>query len=268
MSKNNLFRININKYMSSITCDKSLFYGCIEYQAELLGVKTGELLEVLNEKVKELLNSSNFAVRISHRNLSKVLLNGYFLNQYESKASDGGIYTPSYRKEIERDVLNIPLLLADEDRPIYGMCIPKDGSVGEYIENGPGSFLGANDGCLVVLNRNILPYTTFTLGDSLANYEYLRTAPVASPFFNGIYPDFYDKFSSIDELKEASLSDVFDTNNNYLELQIHGKSNHSSSIIDYVVFTKEPDEDLVSSLRCLNIPYVIVPSKEHTKKGI
>lgn len=266
MSKDNLFRININEYISSIVQDESLFYGCIEYQAELLGIKPKELLEVLDAKVKEFLNSSNFAIRISHRNLSKVLLNGYFLNQYESKASDGGIYTPSYRKKIERDVLNIPLLLDDEDRPIYGMCIPNDDSVGEYIENGPGSFLGANDGCLVVLNRDISPSTTFTLGDSLANYEYLRTAPVASPFFNGIYPDFYDKFSSINELKEASLSDIFDVNNNYLELQIHGRSNHSASIIDYVVFTKEPDEDLVSSLRSLNIPYVIAPPKEHTNK--
>lgn len=252
-----------DSYFSKIKREISVFDDDLELLSLELNTSKEETLKKLDELVKMLLENSLFGIRISYANLEMVLRGDRILkNQFETGKSDG-IYDPNERRIKEKEVLHVSEFLNVEDRPIYGMCFPRE-NLCEYIEKGPGYWLDNEDGCVLILDKDrIKDVTTFTLGDSLKNEKTLRSSLLSNPIFNGSFSKFYEYLLECIRDNDFRLENLFREDNEYLEFQIHGRDNHNiMNIVSSVVFIKDAPESLKTLLDELGISYSDYPRKE------
>ena len=232
-----------------------------------LGVSTDEAREMLSDALKSITDECDIGIRIRGDNLEKVLDSGEFKNLFETGTS-GGCTDTKTRRRAEDNAFGFAVDTLDEDRPIYGMMIPnldvsRTADDIDYILNGPGGHYG--DGVTVVINKNKVRHnSSFTLGDSLDDEGMVAGSLFDDAIYNGGSWEF---LSGIDSLMDSSksvskkLTETFEEK--YIEVQIHGKDNHGSDIIDKIYFTKLAGDrakktGLLDKLTGHGIPYEIL----------
>lgn len=233
--------------------------------SDKFNIPVSEVKLILDKKIQDLVASSDFATRQSLSTLEIILdTDGYIKSQFETGTSGGALNT-SWRKFIESRILKVGSETDAIDRPIYGMCIPDIDTtdptmLSKYITRGPGNWYGEGDGCILVFDKNkVIDSATVTIGDSLDYESKLVGTPAKSPKFNGAYEGFIDYISTIEELEEAPLEEIFSASDQYLEIQFHGQSTHSIANIKEVIFTnKKPSEELIKKLEDRGIQWRII----------
>ena len=242
--------------------------------ATKFNVSEAEMQALLDAKITELLTNSEFGSRVSVDTLNQILDSGYLKNQFETGTS-GGALNPMARKLFERELFGVPDDLESSQKPIYGMAFPTDSSGklnSDYIENGPGYWYGrgstkTSEAVVIFDKSKISSGTSFTIGDSLdygmdrSDYSFkLSGSTVNEPTFKGGMKNFLSGISSLEELKNASLVDIFSGSrgDEYLELQIHGQSLHSIDYVSKVLFKSPPSIEIISKLQNLGISWGLI----------
>ena len=264
-------RSEVASRVSSLARKETADIAKYEYQvssmAKRLGVSEVEIKHVLDTKISEFVSQGQFGTRKGVSTLEKCLDGGYVKSQFETGMSSGYIggtvdkYGP--RASLEKDLFDLPLGTAYVDRPVYGMVFPKDPSdLADYIRSGPGSWYGSgSDKCVIMFKKEaVLDTTTITLGDSLDYGHDILPTLASDPKFCGAFESFGKRCSSLEELKQAKLTDLFsvaDGTDCYVELQFHGQQAHSMTAqnIDVVLFTSRPSDTIIKKLTEKNIPW-------------
>ena len=210
-----------------------------------LGVSESEAQSLLDDALKGMIEDSEFGSRIRLVNLNKVL-DSKFKNLFEV-GTGGGCTNMSVRARGEEEVFGFTpsnyrkASFPIEDRPFYGMCLPKDdgvpgGEIREYYRAGPGAWYG--DGTNVIYKKErIINNTTFTVGDSLNESGDLVASNANDPQFRG------GRLNIVDDIAQGKKPELLrhfsGSSGRYLEIQIHGDDNHGVDIIDRVIFTHD-----------------------------
>lgn len=260
------FSDELGTYIKSLKRREEINFN-VDLFSSMFNISYEEALAFLDRLVKSLIDESVICIRVNPNTLLNILECGTFKNQIETLKSDGGILDIRERIIKESDKLNVPNNVSVADRPIYAMGFPSEG-FDDYIANGPGYWFGANSGCVIVLDKEkIKEGTTVTLGDSLKE-ENVYGTHLMNPFFNGAFDNFFETCSQFGGQEDFKLKNIFSKENEYLEYQIHGRSNHTTSIISEVVFSSEIDKKLEEKLTSMGIPfrYVKVKSKEQSNQ--
>lgn len=231
----------------------------------------------LSNTLTEIIDECDVGMRIRVDNLKKVLndSDGGFKNLFET-GKGGGCTNFSARGNGEQRVFGyskaVPTGKDVEDRPIYGMMIPnlktnRTIDAIDYINAGPGAWYGDGVTCVIKKNK-IFNNASFTLGDSLDYSWDVCGSTFDDPQFNGSSRNIVSASKTktlLDKSKNANekLMKAFDSGDNYMEVQIHGKENHSSDIIEKVyfndkAFNKAKREGLIDMLDRKKIPYEVL----------
>ena len=264
---------SLQTYADSNSAD---FKRHIQKTAQRLGISEDEARKRLSAALSDITENCDIGMRIKAQNLEKVLNDndGGFKNLFEV-GTGGGCPNQDARGGGEQRVFGyknrVPGKSDAGDRPVYGMMIPKLDVNGsgryadyvEYIKDGPGAWYG--DGVTCVINKEkVYGNTSFTLGDSLDYKGSVYGSTFDNPTFNGAW-SYFSESSLLDSTKSANdrLISTFDYSDHYLEIQIHGKENHSADIIEKVYFTKSAadrarNSGLLSKLDAKKIPYEIL----------
>ena len=300
---------NTMSYLKEISGSDSLSElqkNSIDSSLESLSWKIGSdsdtVKEALEVKMNNIINDSEFGVRVDEKALSSILDTG-LKNQFETNSS-GGALNKTKRLSAEKNLFNVPVDSLDSDRPVYGMVFPKYNDYSQFYKRGPGSFYAilqqrdsngkleldssgygiiANNpetgerysSAVILLKKdNIINNTTFTMGDSLDvgisklnGQATIQGSLATNPTFKGADNRIFDSINSLDDIKNADLQTFFPANdfrsNRYMELQIHGQESHYVSNIKEVIFTSGTVSDsIIKKLESKGIPYKIMPRFE------
>lgn len=191
----------------------------------------------------DFLKDTRIAIQFNLGNLDSILRKG-FLNQYETKASNGS-YDPSKRRWLENSFLGMDLKAEerlDHFRPKYAYVL-----LDKYRKKmGPVRLIGEYGDVVAVLKQSVKYRSTFTVGDSLdikADSRDVRT--------------FYFKSKKVLEL-EASL---------YFEAQIWGTLDFRD--VYYLLvgcFDPVVDSSVVNALKATGKP--VYQCSTFIKKGL
>lgn len=242
--------------------------------ASRLGISYEEVYEVLNEKVKELIDTSDFGIRVSNGVLDLILDDGRFKNQFETNTSKGELDHLT-RSDVEQAIINVPKDTFIQDRPVYGMCFPEISSkfknssdvfvtlpydVKNYYVDGPGDWYGDFEKGAVCLFKKdqVVDNVSFTLGDSLNFRDNLVASPASNPRFCGGFTYIFEDIDSLDKLKNIKLTELMPGSICYLELHYHGVATHSIDNLEMVIFLSTPDNEIIQKLKSKGIPFKII----------
>jgi hypothetical protein len=300
---------NTKSYLSEISGSDNLsasqqngIDSSLQSLAFKIGSDSATVKEALDDKLVELINDSEFGVRVDEKALASII-DGGLKNQFETHSS-GGALNISKRTSAEKNMFNVPTDSEASDRPVYGMLFPKYDDYSQYYKRGPGSFYAIlqqrdsngkleldSSGHGIIVNNpetgeryssavilmkkdSVIDNTTFTLGDSLDvgirkldGQATIQGSLATNPTFKGADNRIFDSINSIDDIKNADLQTLFPANdfrsNRYMELQIHGQENHDVSNIKEVIFTSGTVSDsIIKKLESKGIPYKIMPRFE------
>ena len=235
----------------------------IQSIADRIGASFEETKAALDQAFANTIKESMFGQRMSFDSLSSVL-DSYIKNQHETGSSDGA-KNSVHRKNVERELGNIPEAIDSEDSPIYGMLLPRfdrtDSRSTEFYKNGLGKEYGNGEAVIVYKKDAIIRNTTVTIGDSL-DYSsthhggVVKVTAASNPSFTGAYEKFMENAHSISDIRNANLYDIVGENiDQYAEIQISGRYAHDISNIEEIVFTKDPSIELLDKLDEAHIPY-------------
>ncbi len=236
--------------------------------SERLDIPEEEVRKLLDEKIVEILDDSEYGVRVGESTLTKIFEeDGMFKSQFETGYSEGE-FDPAFRSAVESRLFGIPKDIDVEDRPVYGMAFPKleDPNLAEYVSDGPGSQYGLEDGIVAIFDKDKVKQSlTYTLGDSLDHESHISAGLVTDPKFvagatNGYYrSDFASGIYDVEDLRRAKLTDLFTGDwESYLEIQFHGRESHSIKNLSHILFTNPPSESLLKKIIEKGIPYTIL----------
>ena len=202
----------------------------IDRLAEKHGMTPDEYEDAVAERLKELVDRSQFFIRTPSDVLEQILADGRFKSQHET-SSARGYFNPQLRANFEQEVFGVGKDSPLETRPIYG-----------YVD-APGG-LSAR-GCrmygdvVVTLKKDrVLERTTIIGSDSLdankcGEVVHLVPVPAAKPTVHGFLPGELKYQSTFkDPLEFESLQDACSP---YCEAQYHGGVTLDD--IDYITFT-------------------------------
>ena len=246
----------------------------IDGYAKQYGVTFDEMKLTLDNKISEFISDGEFGTRKGVSTLEKCLDSGSIKNQFETGTTSGA-KDPSLRADVELDLFDIDTDSPYSDRPIYGMVFPSldDPNFNQYAKSGPGAFYGRgsdlSDKCIILFNKDaVFDNTSYTIGDSLVfsvptySGACVEASPVSNPEFCGSFNGLVSpsKFSDMNDINNASLSDMFSKGTRYLELQVHGSDAHqmNSTNIKEVIFYAEPSKSLQKKLKKANIPWKVI----------
>lgn len=190
------------------------------------------------------LEDTEARVRINELSLKKVLDDGRFKTQFEVPVSGGG-YNPDIRRKFEREFFGLSDDLPDEDRPIYGYLSKADKGPSDYRS------LDQYGDIDVVLKDDVRERTTMTIGDSMADNEraLLRGNDDVSTVPTPLNDPDLDSTDIVTQtrLADDQITDLTEQTRDYAEIQVH--NGVSTDDIDRVIFSEDPDEELVEELR-------------------
>lgn len=136
--------------------------------------------EKTEKTVADNLSKAFPVVAIDSDNFMKVITDGRFKTQYETRESNGA-YRPYLRRTRELGFLGVPQDTKASERPIYGyLAVQKDGitpNTSGYNRdkwNITNSGVGQYGEVRVVLNDNVRERTSYTIPDSLDGYALAR----------------------------------------------------------------------------------------------
>ena len=234
------------------------------------GLTPEETQQVLDEKLAELIDTSEFGRRTGVKTLDKCLDSGDIKNQFQT-GTTSGYKGEGLRAQLELDAMHVPLDSAYADRPIYGMLFPSDiDRQSAYIRTGPGQGYGQSfNRCIIMFNKEkVIDSTTVSVGDSL-DYSPIHMGGCATPsaasapIFKGGYFGFADKMASVEDFKNAKLEELTGSFDDYIEVQIHGAANHQMNpdVINEVVFEKKPPSTIAKKLEDAGISWRIAKKR-------
>lgn len=199
--------------------------------------------DAVERKVKGDLKDAPVVVRISLGDFNKVLEDGRFKTQYETRTSGGTLSSSlPHRRNMEYATLGVPRETPDDQRPIYGAI--DVGGHGFSIDD-HGTYYGEIQ---VVLKDSVRDHTTFSIGDSLAESQSLHVSSVNDPKAESLF------LYGLDPLRTDYSSEDF-TRGAYVEAQIHGGV--SVSDIEEVIYPSSYGSnyrDLIEKLDDADIP--------------
>ena len=254
---------NINEFNSS----SQKYIGKLNDLSKRIDIPVSEIVSVLNSKLKNLINDSEFCIRRTCKSLESILNEKEFKNQFLTGTTTMALYNPSYRTNVEKR-LGIPSNLRYEDRPIYGMLFPNISNVVDfkkYMYNGPGNWYSGNDGIIYVFDKDkVINNTTFSIGDSMYYIETLGISSALNPNFLGAYDSFFNNIKNKDDLYNFDFKELFfkkQENLSYFEIQLHGKNSHTLENVKEIIFTSNPSENIILKLNELGIKYRVITKK-------
>ena len=235
-----------------------------------LKISKEEAKEVLAQDLSKMFNECEFGMRIKSKTIKDILTTDCgFKNLFEVGKS-GGCSNKKIRGEGEDSVFGYldNWTSNKEDRPVYGMLMPKyDGKnpkIKQYYHRGPGAFYG--DGITLVFDKCIKDNVSFTIGDSLDYSIRVTGCEVSNPEFRGCHRNFgwaYSnaKLDGVDNPSEM-LMKVASDSDRYIEIQIHGKQTKKdlAKYISHVYMSRE-DKELEKLLTERGIPFTKVHCK-------
>lgn len=207
---------------------------------------TVEQIELIGNKMSEVINNSEYAIRVDSDIFDKILDDGRFKNQFETKTS-GGALNFDYRKKATKQLFGKGAIKDVKDYEKYGYLTTND-----FIEEYHNSNVSQYGSCIVHFDKKYLKNkVTYTLDDSLgqALNKVTVAGDIENPRANGInkkhlkeWVPWFEKRRN----KMLEMSDFMeDTPIRYIELQYHGEL--KPDFIKEVCFTGE-DTEVPSSL--------------------
>ena len=229
-----------------------------------LGITPDETQKLLDEKLLELVEDSEFGRRTGVSTLERCLDSGDIKNQFQTNISSG-LNDPNVRAGLEADAMHVPYDSAYADRPIYGMLFPSDSKrQASYIKTGPGQGYGQGfNRCVIMFNKDaVIDSTSLSVGDSLDyspiyNDGWASPTKASDPTFTGGFFGFADKIQTVEDLKSATLEQLTGSYDDYIEVQIHGADNHKMipEVIKEVVFDRKPSSTIIKKLENAGIDW-------------
>jgi hypothetical protein len=208
-----------------------------------------EFRKEMADELRRAFSDKRIAVRVTPEGLGKVLADGRFKTQHETKAAGpGGGYAPKRRREAEEEMFGIPETGFDaKKRPVYGY-VAMNG-----VDEPAGDFRLEMYGPIqVVLKDEVRTRTTAMVGDSLNDFDKARPSPINSPEAWSFNPR-----SAVSGQVKRDFANPNFRIADYAEAQIHGGV--ATSDIDEVVFQGAPSAALRDSLEKAGVRWRSVP---------
>ena len=255
--------------LDNVKADKSLYLEDRNTLARELNISKEEAQSILDKKIKEIIQDSEVAIRADSKSILNILKNGKIKNLFETGTGKGSTDI-NHRAGGEDYLYGISEDANIKDRPIYGLAMPKldttNSDVLEFYRN-QGSHYGD---VIIMLNKDkIVNNSTFTCGNSLEYNQQVAVSDYSNPTYNG--SPFRHIFSNIDfsnpsnfqeQWSNVSLLNTFrDNAKSYLEVQVHGEANHTTDIIDKIIFPQEPSWQIKRQLDKAGINWEVLPTE-------
>lgn len=207
---------------------------------------TVEQIELIGNKMSEVINNSEYAIRVDSDIFDKILDDGRFKNQFETKTS-GGALNFDYRKKATKQLFGKGAIKDVKDYEKYGYLTTND-----FIEEYHNSNVSQYGNCIVHFDKKYLKNkVTYTLDDSLgqALNKVTVAGDIENPRANGINKKHLKEWIPWFEKRKDKILEMSDfmedTPIRYIELQYHGEL--KPDFIKEVCFTGE-DTEVPSSL--------------------
>ena len=197
---------------------------------------------------KKWAEKSNSFIRVKKGVLNRILKDGRFKSQHETRTS-GGAMKPSYRRKVESDMFSYPEGLQPEKRPIYGYATQNKfgfslDNAGNINKHPTVDMYGK---IRVKLKDNTRKRTTVTFGDSLGADSYIPT-PLENPTHAS--QPMYSAYSI-----GKALSDHPGVG--YVELQVHDGVSLDDISRVYFPDGMEPSEETIKLLKEKGIRWTV-----------
>ena len=197
---------------------------------------------------KKWAEKSNSFIRVKKGVLNRILKDGRFKSQHETRTS-GGAMKPSYRRKVESDMFSYPEGLQPEKRPIYGYATQNKfgfsqdnaGNINKYPT------VDMYGKIRVKLKDSTRKRTTVTFGDSLGADSYIPT-PLENPTHAS--QPMYSAYSI-----GKALSDHPGVG--YVELQVHDGVSLDDISRVYFPDGMEPSEETIKLLKEKGIRWTV-----------
>lgn len=229
-----------------------------------VGITVEEIQKILSTKMKELIGNSEFGVRRTLKSLESILESGKIKNQFEANRTSYGVDNTDMRMDMEKELFGIPRNIKYEDRPIYGMLLPKDMS-SKYVTKGPGSYYSEGSGVIYIFDKTkIINNATLTLGDSLDQAGKVCATNLSNPKFFGMFNEMLSTIKNKEDLLNFDFTSLYEKsimevgNAAYYEFQLHGEESHALNNLKEIVFLKMPEAKIIEKLKELNISFRVI----------
>ena len=233
-----LQNISIRNYLKDKRID-----GSLDTPANIKKIKAK--VDLATKKWAE---KSNSFIRVKKGVLNRILKDGRFKSQHETRTS-GGAMRPEYRRKVESEMFSYPEGLQPEKRPIYGYATQN--KFGFSLDHNGNVSTKANVDMYgkirVKLKDRTRKRTTVTFGDSLGTTSYIPT-PLESPTHES------QPMWSGDSIKKA-MSDQPGVA--YVELQVHGGVTLDDISRVYFPDHMEPSEETIKLLKEKGIRWTV-----------
>jgi SPP1 gp7 family putative phage head morphogenesis protein len=202
------------------------------------GVYDAKNAELAEELLKEKIPQAKIRMRVDDEVVDKILVDGRFKTQFETRTSNGSLDTVS-RANAERFGLGIPTDIEPKRRPVYGYL--------HWAEDGENRGPQHYGNVIFEFKDDVKHRTTFTVGDSLwpMGDDLSIAEPMLAPTKDAIGP----MFPRVkDVLNERTTWAAFVDDVSYIEAQIY-----EGASLDDVARVLDPhhglDSDTVTALR-------------------
>lgn len=211
---------------------------------------TVEQIELIGNKMSEVINNSEYAIRVDSEIFDKILDDGRFKNQFETQTS-GGALNFDYRKKATKQLFGKGAIKDVKDYEKYGYLTTND-----FIEEYHNSNVSQYGNCIVHFDKKYLKNkVTYTLDDSLgqALNKVTVAGDIENPRANGINKKHLKEWIPWFEKRKDKILEMSDfmedTPIRYIELQYHGEL--KPDFIKEVCFTGEDTEVPISLVKRL-----------------
>ena len=198
---------------------------------------------------KKWAKTSNSFIRVKKGVLRKILEDGRFKSQHETRTS-GGSLAPQARKKAEGNMFSYPESLKPEKRPIYGYAtqnkfgfsLDNEGKINRY------STVDMYGKIRVKLKDSTRKRTTVTFGDSLGASSYIPT-PLEDPTHES------QPMEGASWQIDKAMSD--NPGMSYVELQVHDGVKLDDISRVYFPDGMEPSEEIIKLLKEKGIKWTV-----------
>ena len=221
-------------------------YGDTWEKSVVIKELTVEQIELIGNKMSEVINNSEYAIRVDSEIFDKILDDGRFKNQFETKTS-GGALNFDYRKKATKQLFGKGAIKDIKDYEKYGYL-----TTNNFIEEYHNSNVSQYGNCIVHFDKKYLKNkVTYTIDDSLgqALNKVTVAGDIENPRANGINKKHLKEWIPWFEKRKDKILEISDfmedTPIRYIELQYHGEL--KPDFIKEVCFTGK-DTEVPSSL--------------------
>jgi hypothetical protein len=208
--------------------------------AKFYNMTSQQYQDTATTHIKKLCDEAEVCVRVPDSVMGKILEDGRFKTQFETKKSKGKMDN-GIREEFEGNVFGIAGAVDSSDRPIYGYLakdVARTGIVAQYGE------------VVVQLKSSVKERSSLTWGDSLdftvrGNRASLSPVPLNNPDYRAANHYFRPESGMsrpVSPLNDLSIDKVYP----YAEIQVH--KGVSISDISKITFTKKAPSGKVLKL--------------------